>query len=308
MPGPLLLLLPLPGTQITSPRNASRAEDAIADAPSPRARRGDRGGATACRAARADRARRRRAPRATRDTPRATATCRRRRWGRARACAPTTRAPKLFSTLNGGSRYARSALARRSRARPSALASPRTSRFEVRCISVAAPASGRRSARRARRRAWRRVARAIASAVEPRAHGPAGLAARGDLVACTRCARGCDRRAMRPGRLEHRRPSRGDRLARLAARARPLDEHRLDGLAHEEPLHARLGILDERLHEEPFALDVEAEKARARPTRGRRCRRDEAGRARARPRASSCRGGDRRRAGPMRACDEIWPP
>ena len=52
-----------------------------------------------------------------------------------------------------------------------------------------------------------------------------------------------------------------DRVAGLATRARPLDEHRLDGLAHEQPLHARLGVLDERLHEQPLALDVEAEEA-----------------------------------------------
>ncbi len=50
-----------------------------------------------------------------------------------------------------------------------------------------------------------------------------------------------------------------DGLRRIAARARPLDEERLDRLAHEDPLHARGVVLDERLHEQPLALDVEPE-------------------------------------------------
>ncbi len=63
--------------------------------------------------------------------------------------------------------------------------------------------------------------------------------------------------------LQHRLARAADGLGRLSAGDRPLDEDRLHDVAHEEPLHARLGILDERLHEEPLARDVEAQPARA---------------------------------------------
>jgi hypothetical protein len=47
----------------------------------------------------------------------------------------------------------------------------------------------------------------------------------------------------------------------LPSGARPLDEHRRQRVVQEDPLHARIVVRDERLHEEPFALDVEAKEA-----------------------------------------------
>ena len=54
-----------------------------------------------------------------------------------------------------------------------------------------------------------------------------------------------------------------DGLGGLPASARPLDEQGLHDVIREHPLHARLGVLEERLDEEPLALDVEADEALA---------------------------------------------
>jgi hypothetical protein len=60
------------------------------------------------------------------------------------------------------------------------------------------------------------------------------------------------------GRLSHDFIGAEESFDGLAARARPLEELRLDDVAHENPLNSSLRVFDESLDKKPLALDIQA--------------------------------------------------
>ena len=175
------------------------------------------------------------------------------------------RAPSSTPTEKGGSRYASSALfAGTCRGRSSA--SPR------RITAPRSPPKRRRGARRSPRPGPRRSpARQAPGPSRTHAPGRSGRSRPPRRRRCSRCGRGYDRRAAAGARLGHDLLRAEDDLSRLAPRARPLEDDRLQDVADEDPLHPRLVVLEERAEEQPLALDVEAnipivEASHARPS------------------------------------------